>query len=236
MAVEHVKETMRLWGPVLVQGYGQWEAPQIVTVLDQAQHREAIENPALTHRLASAGLPLSFVRIAIMDDAGTLLPPGEDGEVVTAGDHLMVGYLDNPEATQAERHGIWQRTGDIGRMDADGFVYLTDRKKDLIITGGSNVYPREIEEVLYTHPGVLEALAIGVPDEKWGERVHALLVPRPGHAIDEEAFLAWCRDRLGTDKRPRSVELVADLPKSAYGKILRRDVRQRYWHGRERRI
>lgn len=236
MAVEHVKETVRRWGPVLIQGYGQWEAPQIMTVLDQAQHVAAIEDPALAHRLASAGLPLSFVRIGIMNDQGRLLPPGEDGEVVTAGDHLMVGYLDNAEATAAERVGPWQRTGDIGRIDRDGFVYLTDRKKDLIITGGSNVYPREIEEVLYTHPDVLEALAIGVPDEKWGERVHALVVARPDRRIEEEPFLTWCRERLGPDKRPRSLELVADLPKSAYGKILRREVRARYWQGRERRI
>ncbi|MBE0592609.1 MAG: AMP-binding protein, partial [Gemmatimonadales bacterium] len=153
MPVEHLKEAMRAWGAIFVQGYGQWEAPQLVAYLDQEQHRVAVEQ-GLEHRLASTGTPVLFCAVAIMDDEGNLLPAGTEGEIVTSGDHLMVGYLDNPEATAADRHGIWQRSGDVGRIDADGFLYITDRKKELIITGGSNVYPREIEETLHTHPDV----------------------------------------------------------------------------------
>ena len=171
-----------------------------------------------------------------MDDDGTLLPVGAEGEIVTAGDHLMVGYLDNPEATAAERVGDWQRTGDIGRIDRDGYVYLTDRKKDVILTGGGNVYPRQVEEVLHGHPDVLECVVLGIPDERWGEAVHAMAILRPGRTPEPDAFLAWARERLSTDRRPRSVEFVAELPKSNYGKILRRELRERFWQGRQRRI
>ncbi|HZY16370.1 MAG TPA: AMP-dependent synthetase, partial [Ramlibacter sp.] len=133
------------------------------------------------------------------------------------------------------RTGIWQRTGDIGHIDEHGFCHLVDRKNDVIVTGGSNVYPREIEEILYTHPEVKEALAFGVPDAVWGEKVHALVVPRTASPAPD-AFLDWCALHLAADKRPRSVEFVADLPKSDYGKILRREVRARYWQGRSRLI
>lgn len=235
MPVEHLKGALRAWGPIFVQGYGQWEAPQLVTYLDQEQHRVALER-GLEHRLASAGSPVLFCGVAIMDDEGNLLPAGTEGEIVTSGDHLMVGYLDNPEATAADRHGIWQRSGDVGKFDADGFLYITDRKKELIITGGSNVYPREIEETLHAHPDVQEAIVIGIPSERWGEQVHALVVTRSQAGFDDAAFLDWCRERLGTDKRPRSVERVDMLPKSAYGKILRREIRARYWADVSRRI
>lgn len=235
MPVEHLKEALARWGYVFSQGYGQWEAPQLVSFLDQDQHREAVEEGCM-HRLASAGRPVPYCRVAIMDDAGRLLGPGEEGEIVTSGDQLMVGYLDHPEATAADRQGEWQRSGDVGRMDEDGFLYLTDRKKDMIITGGSNVYPREIEETLYRHPEVAEAIVVGIPSDKWGEQVHALVVPRAGCTFDEAAFLDWCRERFGPDKRPRSVERMAELPKSSYGKILRRELRQRYWEGSTRRI
>lgn len=235
MPVEHLKEAIRQWGPVFIQGYGQWEAPQLVTYLDQEQHGVAVAQ-GLEHRLASAGTPILFCAVAIMDDAGNLLPAGAEGEIVTSGDHLMVGYLDNPEATAADRQGIWQRTGDVGKFDADGFLYITDRKKDLIITGGSNVYPREIEETLHAHPDVQEVIVIGIPSDRWGEQVHALVVTKPQSAFDDSAFLDWCRERLGTDKRPRSVERIDELPKSAYGKILRREIRERYWAGTSRRI
>lgn len=235
MAAERISDAMKQWGSIFVQGFGQWEAPQMMTVLTQAQHTEALSS-GMRHRLRSCGRPLSFVRMGVMDDSGNLLPADREGEVVTAGDHLMAGYLNRPEETAALRHGVWQRTGDIGRIDADGFVYLTDRKKDLIITGGNNVYPREIEEVMYCNPDVLEAVAVGIPSDTWGEAVHAVVVPRQGCPLTPEDFLAWCRLRLSTDKRPRSVEFVAELPKSAYGKILRREVRDAYWQGRTRRI
>lgn len=235
MPAERVGEAVRAWGSVFAQGYGQWEAPQMVTFLSQDQHREALDSNQL-HRFSSAGRPLSFTQVAILDDEGQILPTGAEGEIATAGDHVMEGYLNQPEETAALRVGPWQRSGDIGRIDGDGFVYLTDRKKDLIVTGGSNVYPREIEEVLYRHPDVHEAVAVGVPDDTWGEHVHALVVARQDRAFDSTAFLAWCQERLSSDKRPRSVELVKELPKSFYGKILRRELRARYWQSSDRKI
>ncbi|MFK7967537.1 MAG: AMP-binding protein [Burkholderiaceae bacterium] len=236
MAVERIRETYQHWGAVLMQGYGQWEAPQQSTLLTRADHVEAVQNPDRVHRLASCGRPLTFVEVAIMDDAGELLPPDTEGEIVVAGDHLMLGYLDNPEATAKVRVGRWLRTGDIGKVDDAGFVYITDRKHDVIITGGSNVYPREIEEVLYTHPDIGEAVAIGIPDDVWGETVHVVASARSGRSVDEDEFLAWCKDRFSNDKRPRSISVVDVLPKSAYGKILRRDIRAPYWAGKDRRI
>ena len=234
MPAERVAEALRRWGPVFAQLYGQWEAPQYFTWLSQRAHLEALRDDNL-QRLGSAGVPATFARVGVMDDSGLLLPPGASGEIVTAGDHLMVGYLNRPQETSAIRAGIWQRTGDIGHVDAQGFCHLVDRKNDVIVTGGSNVYPREIEEILYTHPEVKEALAFGVPDAVWGEKVHALVVPRTASPAPD-AFLDWCALHLAADKRPRSVEFVADLPKSDYGKILRREVRARYWQGRSRLI
>ncbi len=236
MAAERIRETFERWGPVLMQGYGQWEAPQLISRLGRREHAEAIADPAKARRLASAGRPLSFVRVGIVDDEGALQPAGTEGEIVTAGDHLMVGYLDNEEATEELREGPWQRTGDIGKLDEDGYLYLTDRKKDVIITGGSNVYPRDIEDVLYRHPDLLEAVAVGVPSEQWGETVHVVAAPRRGRELDGQALVDWCRERLPPDKRPRSASIVDSLPKSGYGKILRREVRQSFWRGRDRRI
>jgi len=235
MAVERLIEALRRWGPVFAQLYGQWEAPQMFTLLSQAQHKEALEQGDSV-RLASAGTPITFVRVGVMDEKDNLLPSGAEGEIVTAGDHLMVGYLNRDADTDAIRHGIWQRTGDIGRVDEQGFVYLIDRKNDVIVTGGNNVYPREIEEVMYGHPWVREALAVGVPDDVWGEKIHAIVVPRERATFDSEQFLAWCRARLSKDKLPRSIELVEELAKSHYGKILRREIRDRYWQGRARKI
>lgn len=234
MPAERVTEALKRWGPVFAQIYGQWEAPQYFTWLSQRAHEEALRDNNL-QRLASAGVPATFTRVGVMDDSGRMLAPGESGEIVTAGDHLMVGYLNRPEETSKIRAGIWQRTGDIGHIDEQGFCHLVDRKNDVIVTGGSNIYPREIEEILYTHPEVKEALAFGVPDAVWGEKVHALVVPRTAPP-PPDAFLHWCSLHLAVDKRPRSVEFVAELPKSDYGKILRREIRARYWQGRSRLI
>ncbi len=235
MPVERVRQAAERLGPVLCSGWGQWEAPQQCTFFSQQQIADALA-AGDEHRLASVGRSVTFGEVAIADEAGHLLPADTEGEVVVAGDHLMEGYLGQPEETRALRFGKWQRTGDIGRIDADGFVYLTDRKKDLIISGGSNVYPREVEEVLHRHPAVAEAVAIGIPDPKWGEAVHAIVVLRDGHRLTPEALLSWMRGRLADYKRPRSAEFVAEIPKSAYGKVLRREIRAGYWAGGERKI
>ena len=141
----------------------------------------------------------------------------------------MIEYLDQPEETADLRFGDWQRTGDVGHLDSEGFLYLTDRKRDIILSGGSNIFPRHIEEVLYTHPAILEAVAVGVPDATWGEAVHVVVVLREGQQASIDSILTWCREKLPSNKRPRSVELVRELPKNTYGKILRREVREWYW-------
>ena len=235
ISASRLREAVEQWGPVFCAGWGQWEAPQQCTFFSQTQIGEAVRT-GNHRRLASAGVPMTFCKVGVADAGGRILPRGEEGEVVVAGDHVMIGYLDDPQATAALRIGAWQRTGDIGRIDDEGFVYLTDRKRDIILSGGSNIFPRHVEEVLYAHPSVLEAVAVGVPHDTWGETVHAVVVMREGALRDGEALLAWCRDKLPSAKRPRSVEFVAELPKNSYGKILRREVRARYWSDRERAI
>ncbi|MEN9314198.1 MAG: hypothetical protein RIS35_591 [Pseudomonadota bacterium] len=221
--VDRLEDALAGLGPVLVQGYGQWEAPILFTTLQPEEHVAALSGDQRI--LHSAGRAVGFAQVGIMDDDGGLLPPGRTGEIVTAGEHVMREYHENPEATAEIRHGQWQRTGDIGEIDENGYVYITDRKKDMIITGGNNVYPRQVEEVIYRHEGVLEACVVGLPSELWGETIHAVVVARPGAALEAEAFLRWAHDRLPTDRRPRSVDLVEALPKNHYGKILRREIR-----------
>ena len=226
--VHRLRDAVERWGPVFCSGWGQWEAPQQCTVFSQRDvAAAAADKDGL--RIGSAGRPMTYCKVGIADDDNRLLPHGESGEVVVAGDHLMVGYLDQPEETASLRFGEWQRTGDIGHLDADGYLYLTDRKRDVIRSGASNVFPRHVEEILYAHPAILEAAAVGVPDETWGESVHVVVVLRENATLDAEVLLAWCRERLPSNKRPRSVDFVAELPKNTYGKILRRDVRGWYW-------
>jgi acyl-CoA synthetase (AMP-forming)/AMP-acid ligase II len=226
--VHRLRDAVERWGPVFCSGWGQWEAPQQCTVFSQRDVAAAVADKD-GPRIGSAGRPMTYCKVGIADDDNRLLPPGEPGEVVVAGDHLMVGYLDQPEETAGLRFGEWQRTGDIGHLDADGYLYLTDRKRDVIRSGASNVFPRHVEEILYAHPAILEAAAVGVPDETWGESVHVVVVLRENATLDAEVLLAWCRERLPSNKRPRSVDFVAELPKNTYGKILRRDVRGWYW-------
>jgi len=222
--VDRLESALEMFGPVMAQGYGQWEAPIAFSVLHPEDHVQSLETGD-TRPLHSGGRATTFAEIGIMDDDGTLLDPGETGEIVTAGSHLMVGYLKNEEATAEIRHGKWQRTGDVGELDENGFVYITDRKKDMIVTGGNNVYPRQVEEVVYQNPDIVEACVVGIPDDLWGETVHLVAVLQPGSEATGAALMEWARDRLPTDRRLRSVDIVDALPKNHYGKILRREVR-----------
>jgi acyl-CoA synthetase (AMP-forming)/AMP-acid ligase II len=235
MPAERVREAVARWGAIFCTGWGQWEAPQQCTFHTQAQIGAAAARGDLK-RLASVGRPMTFSRVAIIDEEGHELPAGETGEVAVAGDHVMVGYLEQPDETAALRTGPWQRTGDVGSFDEEVFLYLSDRKRDVIISGGSNIYPREIEEIVHAHPAVQEALVVGIPDREWGEAVHVLVVPRPGYTLEPTTFLAWCRERLPGYKRPRSCETALELPKNAYGKVMRREIRDRYWAGQDRKI
>lgn len=226
MPAPRIKEAVERWGPVFCSGWGQWEAPQQSTFFSQSQIAQAAASgPA--ERLASVGLPMAFTLLAVASDDDRILSPGAEGEIVVAGDHLMVEYLGDPVATGALRFGPWQRTGDMGRVDVDGFVYLTGRRRELIVSGGSNVSPREVENVLHAHPDILEAIVLGRPDARWGETVHAVVVARLGSKLDAEGLLVWCREKLPSYKRVRSVEFVGELPKDAYGKIQRKKIAER---------
>ncbi|MHB8763290.1 MAG: long-chain-fatty-acid--CoA ligase [Deferrisomatales bacterium] len=233
--VEDLKRALGKLGPCLVQLYGQGESPMTITYLPARDHR--LEGtPAELRRLASAGIARTDVEVRVVDEADRELPPGEVGEVVTRSDLVMKGYWKDPDATAAALRGGWLHTGDLGCLDEQGYLYLLDRSKDLIITGGENVYPREVEEVLLQHPAVQEAAVIGVPDPEWGERILAYVVRRPGAVVDEAELVARCRAHLAGYKKPRSVVFLAELPKNNYGKVLKRELREGHWGDRARRV
>ncbi|HVW33933.1 MAG TPA: AMP-binding protein [Acidimicrobiia bacterium] len=206
------------FGPVLVQTYGQAEAPLCITLLRPEDHTGT--------RAGSAGRPYTLVEVGVVGDDGEPVATGETGEVVTRGQHVMAGYWRNPDATAAAiRPDGWLRTGDMGRLDEAGFLHLVDRRNDLIISGGFNVYPREVEDTLKSHPAVVEAVAVGLPDEKWGERVAAAVIART--PVTPEDLDAFCAERMAGYKRPRHLEVWDDIPLSPVGKVLRRAARDR---------
>jgi acyl-CoA synthetase (AMP-forming)/AMP-acid ligase II len=236
MAVQKLREATDLFGPVMCQTYGQTEALMSVSFMSAAEHQEALANPALERRLWSAGRAGPLAVVGIMDDTGRLLPPEQRGEIVVRGNILMARYFDNPEATaEAGAHG-WHHTGDIGLLDKDGYLYIVDRKKDLIITGGFNVYPGEVEQVIWTHPAVQDCAVIGIPDEKWGEAVTAVVELKPGATVDPDEIIRLTKEKLGSVKAPKSVIVIDALPRSPVGKVLKRELRDRYWQGRQRAI
>ena len=235
MYVEQLQAAVRAFGPIFVQLFGQGEAPMTCTSLPKEEHVTG-DDPVKLARLASAGRETTAVRIRIVDEDDRTLPRGEMGEIVARGDLVMPGYWRNAEATAATlRHG-WLHTGDVGYLDDDGYLFITDRKKDMIISGGANIYPREVEEVICQHPAVFEVSVIGVPDPKWGETVKALVVLRDGRCATEAEIVEHCRTHLASYKKPQSIEFLDTLPKNAYGKVLKRELRDRYWRGQARRV
>ncbi|MCC7183831.1 MAG: AMP-binding protein [Rhodocyclaceae bacterium] len=231
MSVDKLKQAMSIFGPVMTQTFGQAESPMICTYMSPQDHLGASDA-----RLASCGRATPFTQVGIMDDDGHLLPCGERGEIVVRGNLVMKGYYKNPDATaEASRHG-WHHTGDIGQMDEAGYLYIVDRKKDMIISGGFNIYPSEIEQVIWSHPAVQDCAVIGVPDDKWGEAVKAVVELKPGATATIEQLLAHCRQHLGGMKTPKSIELTPGLPRSPVGKVLKKELRLRYWEGHSRKI
>ncbi len=216
------------------QAYGMTELTAGSTNLSAEDHRRALaDDPDL---LLSAGRPLMGTEIRIVDESDRPLAAGEAGEIIMRGPQMMRGYWNLPEATTEALRDGWMHTGDIGRIDADGYLYVLDRLKDMIVSGGENVYPREVEDVLFGHPAVADVAVIGVPDERWGETVKAIVVLRDGASADEGALIDYCRDRLGGFQRPRSVEFRDALPHAANGKLLKRVLREPYWEGQARRV
>jgi acyl-CoA synthetase (AMP-forming)/AMP-acid ligase II len=192
----------------------------------------------VAHRLVSAGKPITGVEIEIRDPAsGERVPTGQPGELWVRSEQAMGGYWGKPEATAAAfTPDGWLRSGDGGHMDADGYIYVTDRIKDMIISGGENIYPAEIERVLAEHPSIQDVAVIGVPDERWGEVPKAVVVARPGATMDAQEVLAWCRERIAGFKCPKTIDVLPELPRNPTGKILKKDLRKPYWEGRERQI
>jgi acyl-CoA synthetase (AMP-forming)/AMP-acid ligase II len=220
------------FGDVFAQIYGLTEGGG-GTALMQEDH--VLDGPR-SRLLRSAGKELLLTEVRVVDEGGNPVQPGVAGEVVIRGANVMMGYWKKPEQTAAALQGGWLHTGDIGRMDEEGYLYLIDRKADMIVTGGENVYPAETENVLYKHPRVQECVVVSAPDERWGERVQAVVVLRPGPPVAEGELVEFCRKSLASYKCPKKIEFWDALPKSAVGKLLRRDVKAKFWEGRDRRI
>jgi acyl-CoA synthetase (AMP-forming)/AMP-acid ligase II len=230
MYVSDLLQCLSLFGPRMVQIYGQGESPMTITRLSQQDH-EGAQDAAHLARLASCGTARTGVQVRVVDEAGRDLPCGEPGEVITRSDTRMRGYWNNAVATAAAIRDGWLWTGDIGALDERGYLTLLDRSKDLIIRGGSNIYPREIEEVLLRHPAVAEVSVIGAANADLGEEPVAFVVCKPGASVDPQTLDALCLDHLARFKRPREYHFVADLPKNNYGKILKTALRQQLKQG-----
>jgi acyl-CoA synthetase (AMP-forming)/AMP-acid ligase II len=218
MPPQKIREAEAVFGPVLATNYGQTEAPQVIAILPPEDFRDAAN-------LASVGRQSLLVRVAIMDKERRILPPGEEGEIVVAGDLLMTGYLDMPEQTAATLIDGWLHTGDGGTIDRRGFVFLRDRLRDVIITGGFNVYPSDVEAALARHPKVHDCVVFGLDDDKWGEAVNAAIQLKGGARATAEEIIAFAKAELGSVKAPKRVVFYDDLPRSAVGKVLRREVK-----------
>ncbi len=226
MYLEDLKHALDLFGPKLAQIYGQGETPMTITVLTKGHHADT-ENPRYAERLASTGIARTDVEVRVVDESDGELPAGEIGEITVRGDVVMKGYWENPAASAESLRGGWLHTGDLGAMDEEGFLTLKDRSKDMIISGGANVYPREIEEVLLRHTGVLECSVVGRAHPEWGEEVVAFVVAQPEASVGEDELDRLCLDNIARFKRPRAYFFLDRLPKSNYGKILKTALRER---------
>jgi acyl-CoA synthetase (AMP-forming)/AMP-acid ligase II len=233
--VADLKAAIQTLGPCLVQLYGQGESPMTITYLPPGDH--VLDGAAeQMKRLASAGIARTDVEVAIFDENDREVPVGEMGEIVTRSDLVMKGYWRDEEATAATLKNGWLHTGDIGYLDEKGYLFIMDRSKDMVISGGENIYPREIEEILMRHPAVREVAVIGVPDPKWGEAVKAVVALVPGASVEEEELIVFCKDNIASYKKPKTIDFVNELPKNSYGKILKRELRATYWKGKGKAV
>ena len=230
MYLADIQDALQVMGRRFVQIYGQGESPMTITVLSRTHFADAC-HPRYEARLASVGVAQPAVEVIVADAGDRPLPPGQVGEVLVRGDTVMKGYWRNPEASADALRNGWLHTGDVGSFDEDGFLTLRDRSKDLIVSGGSNIYPREVEEVLLRHPAVAEASVVGRPHPEWGEEVVAFVVVREGLQVDEKSLDAHCLDHVARFKRPKAYCFVAELPKNNYGKVLKTVLRERLREG-----
>jgi len=229
-----LRRAMAVWSCDFYQGFGQTESSAGLTYLTDADHRAALAGrPEL---LASCGRPLPGTEVRVVDDAGAPVPVGEIGEIVARGPQLMDGYWNRPEETAATLVDGWLHTGDLGFLDAEGYLTVCDRRADMIVSGGENVASREVESVLLTHPAVLDVAVIGVPDARWGEAVHAVVVVAPGETVDLDGLAAHCDGQLARFKVPRSLEQTDEIPRNASGKVLKSTLRAPHWAGQTRKV
>jgi acyl-CoA synthetase (AMP-forming)/AMP-acid ligase II len=235
MSVEKLKQAIDVFGPVMMGGYGQTEAPGTISFLRPEEH--FVDGKlASDERLSSVGRPSPLVRVEIFDDDCAPLAQGETGEICVRSDLVMKGYYKDPAKTSETIIDGWLHTGDVGHLDAQGYLHITDRKKDMIISGGFNVYPSEVEQVIWAHPAVQECAVIGVPDDKWGEAVKAVVELNAGRTVTADELIELCKGKLGSVKAPKSIDFVDALPRSAAGKVLKKELRKGYWAGQERKI
>ena len=231
MPLALLRESIAVLGCGFVQFYGMTETTGTIVALPPQDHQ-----PQGSPRMRAAGKPLPWVEVRVLGADGQDLPPGEVGEIVTRSAANMAGYWNRPEETAKTIRDGWLHTGDAGFLDADGYLYIHDRVKDMIISGGENVYPAEVENALAEHPAIAEVAVIGVPDDKWGEAVKAVVVLRPDVDLSESALIEWSRDRIAGFKSPKSVDFAPALPRNAAGKLLKRDLRAPYWQGVGRQV
>jgi fatty-acyl-CoA synthase len=236
-APEKIIEAVRRFGPVVCQSFGQTESGFPTTFMSPRELHEAATDPAKAHRLLSCGRPTVIVEdMAVMDETGRRLGAGETGEVVLRGPTVMLRYLDDQAATTEIQQFGWHHTGDIGKVDEEGYFYITDRKRDLIISGGFNIFPFEVESALMKHPAVQDCAVIGVPDDKWGEAVKACIQLKLGMTASSEEMIAWTKEQIGSMKAPKTVDFIESLPRSPVGKVLKKDLRAPYWAGKSRSV
>jgi acyl-CoA synthetase (AMP-forming)/AMP-acid ligase II len=235
MSPRRLEEAIEELGPIFLQAYSQMEVANQTTALSKSQHVEAIQKNK-KKRLSSCGMPILMSQVKIVDDNGNELGINMPGELVTKGPHMMEGYWRRPEETKKTIVDGWLYTGDMAEIDEDGFIYLVDRKKDMIISGGMNIYSAEVEQALSQHSAVNEVIVIGLPDEKWGEIVCGVVVTAPGQEVSEDELIQFCGPRLSAYKKPKKIEFVDHIPRTTVGKLDKKVVRQKYWEGKERNI
>ena len=231
MSPARLQEAIGKLGPIFFQFYGQTECPQTVCVLRKEEH-----DPSDPSRLASCGRPVPWVRVGLLDEQGREVPTGQPGELCVRGPLVMKGYWNKTEETEQALEGGWLHTGDVARQDEQGFLTIVDRKKDMIVSGGFNVFPREIEDVIATHPSVAAVAVVGAPDDKWGEAVTAVVVLRDGATLDTEELIALVKERKGSHHAPKAVDVVDSIPMSPLGKPDKKALRSRYWADRDRLV
>ncbi len=234
IAEETLRGALKVFGCGFHQGFGMTETVAAVTVLTEEDHVAALAGrPEL---LLSAGRAILGTQVKIVDDDDNEVPRGEVGEIIARGPQIMKGYWNLPEASEKALRGGWMHTGDAARMDEDGYIFIQDRIKDMIVSGGENVYPREVENALFEHASIVDAAVIGIPNKKFGEAIMAFVVLKPGETLTPEEVIAYAKTRLGSYKVPRKIEFIAELPRNASGKVLKKDLREPYWEGQSRRV